>query len=235
MTMRKEFARGTSHSGDTLVSLNKAVEAVRSSLYQVRSRFDQLLAAARRLVVEVGRRDRIPSDGVLLEEFAEAMGAKILAEFNQEEIRSALFDGGQLRSIDLRRLEAHWETDSGELRIRPFEAFSSGEQVFAYTRARIEAVSALSGEHKVIALDEFGAFLERDRLERLASYLRDEVGGSIADQVIIVVPLAANYKKQAEVTSGELGKRFAHRAAEIERRSYLFTALKPSMGAEQFA
>jgi len=148
------------------------------------------------------------------------MADRLREEFAQEEIQSALFDGGQLKTIDLGSLEARWVTSEGELRSRPFEAFSSGEQVFAYTRARIQAVSAIETKKKVVALDEFGAFLERDRLERLARFLRDTVGGEIADQVIIVVPLAANYRAQAEVTSGTLGERFSQRALEIEKRGY---------------
>lgn len=209
-------------SGEGLLALRKAVESVRRSLYELRERFDQLLIAAGHISSEVGRRDRSRDANklVLQGELEEEMADRLRDEFGQEEIQSALFDGGQLTAIDLSSLEARWVTNDGELRSRPLEAFSSGEQVFAYTRARIQAVTAIEAGNKVVALDEFGAFLERDRLERLARFLRDAVGGAIADQVIIVVPLAANYTAQAEVTSGTLGERFSQRAREIHKRGY---------------
>lgn len=221
VSIRQVLARGDDQQRQqALLSLRTAVGVVRESLYLVRDRFDKLVIASRHLAEEVGRRDRISSAVAFLPELAEEMGERLRSEFDQEEISSALFDGGELQSIDLRNLEAQWVTKDGELRSRPFEAFSSGERVFAYTRARIERVALIEAEYKVIALDEFGAFLARDRLERLASYLRDAVAGSIADQIIIVVPLAANYEAQAKVTSGDLGERFARRAAEIESRFY---------------
>jgi hypothetical protein len=201
------------------MNLRAAVSSVTEDLYGVRARFDQLLDASRRLGSSVGQRDRPPADSLLLNELAAELGNRLRSEFDQIEIRQALFDGGQLASIDLLDLEAKWKIGSEE-RSRPFEAFSSGEQVFAYTRARIERAEEIGATHKVIALDEFGAFLARDRLERLARYLRDAVVGKIADQVVIVVPLAADYKKQADETNGELQKRFRHRTEEIERRDY---------------
>jgi hypothetical protein len=211
-----------SQSGEGLLAMRKAVEAVRRSLYALRERFDQLLFSAGQLASEVVRRDRVKDTNktVLQAELEEEMSERLREEFGQEEIQSALFDGGQLQAIDLGTLEARWVTIDGEVRSRPLEAFSSGEQVFAYTRARIQAIEAIKVKNKVVALDEFGAFLERDRLERLARFLRDAVGGSIAEQVIIVVPLAASYKMQAAVTSGKLGERFSQRAVEIDRRGY---------------
>ncbi len=221
ISIRQALARDAGQqSGQSLLTLRNIAESLRASLYSMRNLFDQLLAASRNLANEVGQRDRMQSEGKLQTELAAVMGDQLQKEFNQEEISSALFDGGQLRSIDLRTLEARWITNDGTLRSRPFEAFSSGEQVFAYTRARIQRVASQGAKHKVIALDEFGAFLARDRLERLARYLRDAVLGSIADQVIIVVPLAANYASQAKVTRGDLGERFARRAEEIKSRRY---------------
>lgn len=213
-------AESIEERAQALRRLKTLADSIRDSLYRVRDRFDQLLAAADELAAEVGRRGRSSSQIALLPELATEMGSRLRNEFDQHEIRLALFDGGRLESVDLRTLEARWVTDSGELRIRPFEAFSSGEQVFAYTRARIGRVATVDARHRVIALDEFGAFLARDRLERLAQYLRNAVVGEIADQVIIVVPLAADYGTQIPMTTGELEERFRRRAAAIEARSY---------------
>jgi hypothetical protein len=221
VSVRQALSRGSDRREvEVLLALRHTVAAVRESLYVVRDRFDKLVAAARTLKDDVGRGDRTSGDVPLLAEFSEEIGKRLRDEFNQEEIRIALFDGGQLTSISLANLEAHWITKDGERRTRPFEAFSSGEQVFAYTRARIERVASVEALHKVIALDEFGAFLARDRLERLARYLRDAIVGKIAEQVIIVVPLAANYGLQAQETTGELHARFVRRAAEIAQHLY---------------
>ncbi len=206
-------------AGSSLMRLRTAVDSVRESLYAVRDRFDWLVEAGRVLSADVGARDRSRTDTPLLRELSAEMGDRLRAEFDQEEIRNALFDGGELTYIDLGRLEAKWRVD-GEERSRPFEAFSSGEQVFAYTRARIERAKEIEATHKIIALDEFGAFLARDRLERLARYLRDSVVGAIADQVLIVIPMAANYETQAAESRGPLQKRFQSRAEQIEQRGY---------------
>jgi hypothetical protein len=218
--VRRVLASGGETGIEAVGALRVAASSVHDSLYLVRDYFDQLVAAAERLAVDVGHRDhsRAPDDA-LLDPLAQEIGRRLRDEFDQDEIRQALFDGGKLIEIDLNTLEAKWQAGSDEVS-RPFEAFSSGEQVFAYTRARIKRVEELDAPHKVIALDEFGAFLARDRLERLARYLRDEVVGQIADQVVIVVPLAARYERQAAETTGELQERFTERARQITQRHY---------------
>lgn len=207
-------------AADAVHSLRAAIASVRDSLYLVRTRFDHLQHAAKTLTEEVGRHGKGASATTLLEELAEEMSERLRNEFDQSEIRLALFDDGQLEAINLRTLEAQWITKDRSRRSRPFEAFSSGEQAFAYTLARIERVTAIDAKHKVIALDEFGAFLARDRLERLVRFLREMVVGQVADQAIIVVPLAANYQEQAEMTTGDLHERFVRRARELESRRY---------------
>jgi hypothetical protein len=148
------------------------------------------------------------------------MARRLERDFNQIEIREALFSGGVIDRIDLSRLEVTWREADGRLQVKPFEAFSSGEQAFAYTRARIESVANIAAERKIVALDEFGAFLARDRLERLLDFLRTNVVGRLADQVILVLPLALDYPKQEQITTGPLKAEYARRAREVEVRGY---------------
>jgi hypothetical protein len=115
---------------------------------------------------------------------------RLQSEFTQKEVAEAVFDSGEVLEVDLERFEITWRTAEGEMRTRPFEAFSSGERAFAYTRARMEAIANVPSEHRVIVLDEFGAFLASDRLDSLIRYIQDAVIGPVATQVVLVLPLS---------------------------------------------
>lgn len=109
--------------------------------------------------------------------------------FARPEIERALFEGGTFGRIDLDRLTVQWASPSGEIRIRPIEALSSGERVFAYTLARIEGLSRIPATNRVIALDEFGAYLAQERFDQLVEYLTQRVLNRIADQILVILPL----------------------------------------------
>ena len=114
-------------------------------------------------------------------EFTEFLGAT--------EIMDALFDKGTELMLDLTRMTTTWLTATGERRSRPLEAFSSGEKAFAYTRVQLEAVREQVAKNKVVFLDEFGAYVARDRLEELENFIRKRAIPDIADQLVIVLPL----------------------------------------------
>jgi len=116
--------------------------------------------------------------------------AQLLERFAHPEIVAALFDDGELRRVDLAAHEVRWVTAEGEPRVRPFEAFSSGERAFAYVQARLAAASDLAAFNKVVAIDEFGAFLSRDRLARLQESVARQVNEGVIDQAIVVLPLS---------------------------------------------
>jgi len=109
--------------------------------------------------------------------------------FGQSEIRDALFDGGSDVHFDLLDMTTSWTSTDGHTQTRPLEAFSSGERAFAYTRVKLEQLEAARSENRVVFLDEFGAFVARDRFELLLAYLRNQVVGRIADQVVLILPL----------------------------------------------
>jgi len=45
-------------------------------------------------------------------------------------------------------------------------------------------------ENRVLVLDEFGAFVEAERLDRLKRFLRQRVlNAGLADQIVVILPL----------------------------------------------
>ena len=122
------------------------------------------------------------------------------------EIREALFEGGSNLRLDLLSMTTTWVTPAGERRTRPLEAFSSGERAFAYTRVQLEAIRSVAAINKVAFLDEFGAYVARDRLEELISFIQRRALRDLVDQVVVILPLTS------EMTAEE--------SDEFERRNY---------------
>jgi hypothetical protein len=110
-------------------------------------------------------------------------------EFGQAELRDALFAGGTDVHFDLLDMTTSWVSPDGHTQTRPLEAFSSGERAFAYTRVKLEQLKMTRSRNRVVFLDEFGAFVARDRFDLLLTYLRNQALGRIADQVVLVLPL----------------------------------------------
>ncbi len=113
---------------------------------------------------------------------------RIQEELSDHEVVAALFDGGELTRVDLAQREVRWRTPDGEPRVRPFEAFSSGERAFAYVQARLAGAGQMIARNRVVAVDEFGAFLSGDRLVRLQQAVERQLAAGVVDQVIVVLP-----------------------------------------------
>lgn len=150
--------------------------------------------------------------GLYEEEFADL--------FRTREITDALFDGAESVSLDLKSLSVSWTMPDGTSRNRPLEAFSSGERAFAYTLARLESLASEPTQNRVIALDEFGAFVARDRLDRLVRFLDNRILGTIAQQVLIILPLTQDYAGQVESTTGDWHEVVVRRALAVEEDGY---------------
>uniref|UniRef100_UPI0033A57ABC hypothetical protein n=1 Tax=unclassified Micromonospora TaxID=2617518 RepID=UPI0033A57ABC len=112
-------------------------------------------------------------------------------QLSTSEVRKALFDQGGNVALDLAQMVASWTTPSGEQRSRPLEAFSSGERAFAYTRVQLERLKDEHAANKVAFLDEFGAYVARDRLDDLLSFLDRRALRGLVDQVVIILPLTS--------------------------------------------
>jgi hypothetical protein len=64
-------------------------------------------------------------------------------------------------------------------------------------------------------MDEFGAFIARDRLRRLGRYLQDRRQNHPEDQVLVVLPLTVD--PQDLDRAGDLGR---ERRRQLEQRGY---------------
>jgi len=168
------------------VAVHEAEERTVLRLRAVRGGLDRLVGSMNELVEVIQQGER-PSPE--LDAVRKLYQARMLQQLSQPELLEALFDGGELTRVDLAAREVRWHTAAGEPRVRPFEAFSSGERAFAYVQARLAAMSEVSAFNRVVAIDEFGAFLSRDRLVRLQEVVLRQLDEGLVHQAIVVLPL----------------------------------------------
>lgn len=135
-------------------------------------------------------------------------------------MRETLFEGGGDIRLNVNSLTVSWMSN-GNRSYRPLAAFSSGQQTFAFTRARVAQLDESSNEvpNRMIVLDEFGAYLDRQRSSALAQYLSDRKERVPNDQVLVILPWgAASETDQADPLT------VARRAKELARRGYFAEA-----------
>ena len=221
---------------DLVGRLHTAGEDVETQLNDLINDVQALRGALLDLTKAVSRRETNtePSAGeslprLYVAEVRSVFSKRLRSEFSQKEVAEAVFDSGEVLEVDLSRLEITWRTAEGELLTRPFEAFSSGERAFAYTRARMEAIGNVPAAQRVIMLDEFGAFLASDRLDALIRYIQDAVIGSVAAQVVLVLPLSSDFSERIS----ELPPSSRSRArAEALGRQHYFAERATAAGVE---
>jgi hypothetical protein len=145
------------------------------------------------------------------EEFGDLLAAN--------EIRHALFEGGQFTRLDLLRGEVSWTTRNREPRRRPIEAFSSGERAFTYVLASLLQRTSEPTDNRVLVLDEFGAFIEAGRLGRLLRFVDEEVlKPDRAEQVVIILPL----RQQLNAAHSNYGR---EEIQAVEERGYFMRSM----------
>ena len=97
--------------------------------------------------------------------------------FNDDFLNSALFDGADDIRLDLLIWSCLGPAGTDRRRSRS-SSFSSGQQTFAYTQARVAQLDrAEQSENRLIALDEFGSYLDAIKMGSLLSYLADNRAG----------------------------------------------------------
>jgi hypothetical protein len=105
--------------------------------------------------------------------------------------------------------------------VRPLSAFSSGEQAFAYARARIAGLDLPApGQHRLLVLDEFSAFVAGDRRTLLYRLLDEVIRRGSASQVLLIVPLAQDFSDPSVRSAAERDTTLSRRMAEVDRRGY---------------
>ncbi|MFB9924953.1 hypothetical protein ACFORO_26310 [Amycolatopsis halotolerans] len=143
--------------------------------------------------------------------------------FDDELVREALFDSGDNIRLDANDLTVTWTVD-GKAHERPLLAFSSGQQAFAYAQAQVSRLDREENPpaNRLIALDEFNALLDRERMSSLANYLIARQQTAERDQVVVILPLETIPSR-----SSSADERSLTRARDLERRGYIAEELLP--------
>ncbi|NMO54840.1 hypothetical protein HH310_27110 [Actinoplanes sp. TBRC 11911] len=141
--------------------------------------------------------------------------------FQDPVVSDALFDSSTDVRLDWQDLTVHW-TVNGEPRNRPLINFSSGEQTFAYTHAQLAQLERTDDgvANRLIALDEFGSFLDTKRMQNLIEYLKERVQRIRRDQIVVILPL-----ESASMISSQDGTESRSSIRELELRGYISQSL----------
>jgi hypothetical protein len=151
------------------------------------------------------------------------LGEDVRKWFDDELVRKALFGGGRDIRLDPSDMMICWTNEDGEEERRPLSAFSSGQQVFAYTQAQVAKLDreSLPAANRLIALDEFGSFLDWDRMSSLVDFLQSRERGATKDQVLVILPLeesAPRRRGEASVVRAQ--------TRSLEQRGYFAEELR---------
>lgn len=195
-------------------------------------RIDERIQGARRLpetlsdVAKHALREQA-IESPLTEPLRVLLGNELREAFDRPAIRKYLFDGADIVMVDAFNEELVLEEPDGSRATRPFDTFSTGEQAFAFTQARVLELERSARPNRLLVLDEFGAFVAADRMPELADFLGGEDVAPIADQVLVILPMQTEYEQELENTQGELHERYAERATQIKARGYCAVRFEP--------
>ncbi|WP_147434740.1 coiled-coil domain-containing protein [Micromonospora musae] len=149
------------------------------------------------------------------------LASEVREWFSDPLVRQSLFEGAENIRLDWRDMMVHWRAE-GEEMSKPLSGFSSGEQAFAYTHAQLVQLEREDARaaNRLIALDEFNAFLDAQRMRDLAIYLDERRLRQQHDQVVVILPL----ETLPSANGGDKIKRA--RVRELEQRGYVTEAFK---------
>jgi len=225
--VRQAIAESKRPIGPGLQDQLQLVDDARDRASAVGDRLGELraqLAAVELALRGVARhlRGQDPETSRYLSELQGWLGIHFSSWFNLPRVRKELLPTaeGDIK-VDLGTSEVRW-TEHGITRSRPLDAFSSGEQAFAYTRARLARLDEAKEQpaNRLIVLDEFGAFIAHDRLSGLLAYLSERANQYPNDQVLVVLPLSRDYSELASKASVSEAETYRRLADEIATREY---------------
>jgi hypothetical protein len=214
------FATGLSEAdqatalGTLRTAMEGAAQGTRAAVNQVQGIVEALAAVAKQF-----RGTGRPSEGAhWVRPVQEWLASQVSEWFAQSEVRQALFPDGHDISVDIEGMAVSWTAD-GERRTRPMSAFSSGQQALAYTRARMASLDSEGTRtaNRLIALDEFGAFIDTDGMRRLSNYLLDRHATFPRDQIIVVLPLRQEIQNVPDPEDAKATERWR----QLQERGYL--------------
>lgn len=215
--------RGETPLEESLAIVHSTRHTIMQAIARLGRHRNQLGAVQRGLVgLSEHLRGRSPNTEEYLDQLETWLGQKFSAWFNIPRVRSELLPKAEGDvSVDLHRRQVVW-MENGTEAVRPLEAFSSGEQAFAYTRARLGILDDEDQDclNRLIVLDEFGAFIALDRLAGLMAYLQDRTAEHSKDQVLVILPLTQDYSEQAASAVGSEARRLKQLVQEISDNGY---------------
>lgn len=130
-------------------------------------------------------------------------------------------------SLSPSRLAVQYHDAAGTEQQQPLDAFSRGQQAFAYTKARLATLDALGTrpKNRLVALDEFGAFIARDRLGELIELLADRVATTPGEQILLILPASTDYEGMARVADEPRATELREYARQIAEHGFVFEGL----------
>ena len=195
-------------------AMERAAQGARGAVDRV-----QGIAAALDAVARQIRGTGAPSEGARwIRPVQDWLADQVTEWFNQADVREALFPGGHDITVDVKEMSVSW-TAGGERQTRPMTAFSSGQQALAYTRARMAALDSAAAEsaNRLIALDEFGAYIAADAMERLYGYLLDRHEAFPRDQIVVILALRQEIRNRPDPADTAATERWR----QLQERGYL--------------
>lgn len=190
-------------------------------------RIDTQLQEARRLpeILSFTARTIMTSDeqapnNPLADPLRRVLGEELRSALDRPQIRRFLFEGAELVEVDAVRQQLVLQRPDGLYDTRSFGTFSTGEQAFAFTQARIRELEPEESLNRLLVLDEFGAFVAADRLPALGELLASPEVAAIAQQVVVMLPVQTDYSAEVSETQGELRLRYQTRADQIQANGY---------------
>lgn len=201
----------------------ESIDAILDSVTERTTSFRGTVGAVQATVRNLGQRLRggeIRAERYV-SELEDWLGAQHAAWLNNPRVKSVLFEDadGDI-TIDVGDAVATW-SENGQEQSRPLEAFSSGQQAFAYTRARIGMLDDEPNgpANRLIVLDEFGAFIAHDRLTSLFAYLNSRTQDYPSDSVLVVLPLSRDYSTLADDGTGD-HELYERLAVQVKAQSF---------------
>ncbi|MGI5162246.1 hypothetical protein [Microbispora sp. CA-102843] len=203
-----------------LAELTRKSSAASNHLQNIPLRLREMIASLRNIAGAV--RGLKVSDGEYTAQLTRWLEERFTGWFNQPTVASALFRDAESINVDLTQQAILWRTAAGEQSIRPFDAFSSGEQAFAYTRAQLEALGSPSAGNRLIALDEFAAFVAHDRRDDLRRLLLERSERYPTEKTVLILPVTQDYGSSGGTSVDSLSEEHSRRAAALDTEDAYF-------------
>jgi len=218
----------TVEGGDSTAPLADRLERVKAAVNEAVSLPDDLadlmltLQGVAQSVLQRGLNDSplLDSSRHLIKPLRRVLGARLTATLNTPAIRARVFENATITDIDPADGTVSLMLTDGSADIRALASYSTGEQAFAFTQARIADIEPSAKPNRLLFLDEFGAFVSADRMPDLAAFLSSDIVKQVAEQVIVVLPLQVDYEAELEDTRGSLRAKYEERSRQIKQRGY---------------